>query len=94
MIDKELLEILACPRDHTPLRLADAELLRRLNRLIALRQIKNQAGREVEDQVQDGLVTHDGAALYPIVDDIPVLLVEEAIPLDQLGDKPAKNGRR
>jgi uncharacterized protein YbaR (Trm112 family) len=84
MIDKELLEILVCPQHRTPLLLADDELLGRLNRAIALRQIKNQAGRDVEDRLQGGLVRREGDLLYPIVDDIPVLLIEEAIPLDQL----------
>jgi uncharacterized protein YbaR (Trm112 family) len=84
MIDKELLEILVCPQQRTPLLLADDDLLGRLNRAIALRQIKNQAGRDVEDRLQGGLVRREGDLLYPIVDDIPVLLIEEAIPLDQL----------
>jgi uncharacterized protein YbaR (Trm112 family) len=32
------------------------------------------------------LVREDGTLLYPIVDDIPVLLTEEAIPLEAIGD--------
>jgi uncharacterized protein YbaR (Trm112 family) len=85
MIDKEFAEILRCPQTHTPLRLADEQLLAKLNRAIAAGRIKNQAGRPVEDSIQGGLVRHDGTLLYPIVDDIPVLLAEEAIPLEQIG---------
>ncbi len=33
-----------------------------------------------------------GSGLYPIVDDIPVLLVDEAIVLDQLGGWKGTNG--
>jgi uncharacterized protein YbaR (Trm112 family) len=84
MLDKELLEILVCPQNHTPLRLADHQLLAKLNRAITAGRIKNQAGRAVEDSLQGGLVRQDRTLLYPIVDDIPVLLVEEAIALDQL----------
>ncbi len=85
MLDKEFLEILVCPQNHMPLRLAGAPLLARLNRAIAGGRIANVAGRPVEASLQGGLVRQDRTLLYPIVDDIPVLLAEEAIALDQEG---------
>ena len=85
MIDKELLEILVCPEDHTPLNLADDQLLSRLNQAIAAGQIENRGGETVREPLTGGLIRQDKTLLYPIVDDIPVLLVEEAIPLDQIG---------
>jgi uncharacterized protein YbaR (Trm112 family) len=85
MIDREFVEILKCPQDHSPLHLADDPLMARLNRAIGAGRVKNQAGRPVEDALQGGLVRQDGSVLYPIVDDIPVLLAEEAIPLGQVG---------
>jgi uncharacterized protein YbaR (Trm112 family) len=91
MIDKETLEILVCPKDRTPLHLADSRLMARLNRAVAMGRVKNVAGRPVEDSLQGGLVRHDGTLLYPIVDDIPVLLVEEAIPLEVI-DEPVGAG--
>lgn len=84
MIDKELLEILVCPTDHTPLSLADAALVARVNQAIAAGRVENQGGRRVEQPIAGGLVRRDGTLLYPIVDAIPVLLVDEAIPLGQL----------
>ncbi|MGA2068810.1 MAG: hypothetical protein ABSG86_27830 [Thermoguttaceae bacterium] len=84
MIDKEFVETLVCPQNRTPLRLADAPLVAKLNRAIAAGRIVNRAGRPVEDSFQAALVRQDRAMLYPIVDDIPVLLAEEAIALDQL----------
>jgi uncharacterized protein len=84
MIDKEILSILVCPADHTPLKLADEQLLARLNRAIAAGRIKNQSGGAVEQPLAGGLVRADGALLYPIIDDIPVLLADEAILLGQL----------
>lgn len=84
MIDKQLLEILVCPQDRTPLSLADEQLVAKLNRAIAGGQIKNRAGQPVEKTVQGGLVREDKTLLYPIIDDIPVLLVDDAIALDQL----------
>ena len=87
MIDKNFLDILVCPQDHTPLTLADHALLSKLNRDIAAGRVKNQAGRPVEDPLEAGLVRRDQTLLYPIVDDIPLLLMEEAIPLDQVEQK-------
>jgi len=84
MIDKQLLQILVCPKDHTPLSVADAQLLAKLNSAIAAGKLKNQGGRAVEEPLQGGLLRQDGALLYPILDEIPVLLADEGIALDQL----------
>lgn len=84
MVDEELLRILVCPETHKPLRLADEELLARLNGAIAAGKVANRGGRAVEEPLSAGLVSEDSAAIYPIVDDIPVMIVDEAIPLDQL----------
>jgi len=86
MIDKQLLDILVCPQDHTPLSLADEELVERLNRAVTAEDVKvvNLGGGPVEEPLAGGLVRQDGKILYPIVDDIPVLLVDEAIALEQI----------
>ena len=78
-----LLDLLVCPEDHSPLRLASTELIARLNRAIALGTLKNRAGRTVDGRLDDGLVRADRTLLYPVVDDIPMMLIDEAIPLDQ-----------
>jgi len=85
MIDRQLLEILVCPLDHTPLGVADEDLVARLNRAIAGGRIKNRGGQLVREAVQEGLVRHDRTILYPVIDNIPVLVVDDAIPLDQIG---------
>ena len=84
MIDDRLLESLVCPQDRKPLALADPALLLRLNRAIAAGSVKNHGGRAVEGPVQAALVRKDRTLLYPIIDEIPVLLVDEGIALDQL----------
>lgn len=85
MISKELLDILVCPDDRTPLALADEVLVARLNQLIAAGKLRNNGGEKVERMLEGGLVRADGTAVYPIVDGIPILLVDEAIRL--AGDK-------
>jgi uncharacterized protein YbaR (Trm112 family) len=81
MIDKELLEILACPETKEPVRLAEEALLADLNGRIERGEVKNRAGKVVEKKVDGGLVREDGAYLYPIEDEIPIMLIDEAIPL-------------
>ena len=84
MIDEQLLDILVCPENKTRLRLADEDLVAKLNRAITAGALKNRVGEPVETPLDGGLVREDSTLLYPIVDDIPVLLVDEAIPLDQI----------
>ena len=84
MIDDRLLEILVCPKDRAPLSLADPPSLLRVNRAIAAGRVKNRGGLAVEEPLQAALVRKDRDVLYPIIDEIPVLLVDEGIALDQL----------
>jgi len=55
-LNKELLDILACPKCKGDLELTAPE---------------------------DGLICRACALVYPIREEIPVMLVEEAVPLDQ-----------
>lgn len=84
MVDAELLKILVCPEDKTPVSLADDALLAKLNEAIAEGKVKNRAGDAVEEKADGGLVREDGQYLYLIRDDIPIMLIDEAIPLAQL----------
>ena len=82
VIDKELLEILACPETHQPLREAKAAEVTALNARIEAGEVTNVGGEQVEGAVDGGLVREDGRIVYPIRDNIPVLLVHEGMPLD------------
>lgn len=83
MVDQELLDILVCPEDKTPVKLVDEETLRKINDAIKGGQLKNRAGEAVEESIDGGLLREDGKYLYPIRDDIPIMLIDEAIPMDQ-----------
>lgn len=84
MVDTELLRILVCPEDKTPVRAADAELVGRANAAIEAGALKNRGGEVVDAPIDAGLVREDGAFMYIVRDDIPIMLVDEAIPLAQL----------
>ncbi|MDP7385568.1 MAG: Trm112 family protein [Nitrospinota bacterium] len=64
-IDKELLEILACPVSKKPVELSE-----------------------------DGyfLICRESKLVYRIEDDIPIMLVDEAIPLEEWEKSQAKEG--
>jgi uncharacterized protein YbaR (Trm112 family) len=80
-MDTTLLEILCCPETHQPLTFAGPALLARLNEKVAAGQLRNRAGQAVAEKLDAGLVRSDGQWLYPVRRGIPVMLVEEGIPL-------------
>ena len=83
MIDKELLDILACPENKTPVSMAAQTIIDQLNEQIANGKITNRGGKIVENPLDGGLIREDKKFLYPIDDGIPIMLIDEAISLDQ-----------
>ncbi|MEQ1855418.1 MAG: Trm112 family protein [Longimicrobiales bacterium] len=81
MVDQSLLDILVCPETKQPLRVADVALLERLNATARQGGLTNRGGKAVATPVAAGLVRQDGAVLYPVRDDIPIMLIDESIPL-------------
>jgi uncharacterized protein YbaR (Trm112 family) len=84
MLEDSLLVFLRCPEDHSPVRAADDAILSQLNAAIRAGKLRNQAGQIVRKAVDGGLVRAAGDLLYPVIDQIPVMIHDEAIPLDQL----------
>ena len=84
MVDPELLEILVCPETHQPVRPADAEVLDRLNGAIRSGSVTNKGGDAVSEPIDEGLIREDDKVLYPVREDIPIMLIDEAIQLDAL----------
>ncbi len=84
MLDPELLDILVCPETRAALRMADDDLLKTLNRAVEAGEARNRRGETLADPVTAGLVREDGAVLYPIRDGIPIMLIDEAVPVGNL----------
>jgi len=84
MLSTDFLSLLCCPDDRTPLKQADDELVARLNASIAAGKLKNRGAQTMSKQLDGALVRADGRIAYPIIDEIPVLLIDEGLPLDNI----------
>ena len=75
-IDNELLEILACPLDKEEVKLIPLSDDRRKT----VRDKYREKFRGEEPVVTQGLYSKQADLVYPIVSDIPVMLIDEALP--------------
>jgi uncharacterized protein YbaR (Trm112 family) len=73
-VDSELLEILACPNCKEEVKLVPLSDARRT----AVRDKFREKFRGEEPVVEQGLQCVKCGRIYPIVSDIPVMLIEEA----------------
>jgi len=83
-IEGKLLEILCCPVSKTPLVRLPADKLKKLNAAIAAGEVQYVDGTTVPEALGEGLMTEDGRVVYPVEDDIPMLLEEKGIGTTQL----------
>lgn len=81
----DVLAVLCCPENRSALSPASEAVLNQINVAIRERRLVNHASRVLEHSIDGGLIRADGTLLYPIIDGIPVLLHDDAIPLHQLG---------
>jgi uncharacterized protein YbaR (Trm112 family) len=85
-VDGKLLEILCCPLSKTPLTVLGRQKLDKLNLAINNGDALFVGGEKVTDPLQEGLITEDGKVIYPVQDDIPILLEEKGIGTTQFQD--------
>ncbi|WP_447970166.1 Trm112 family protein [Nitrospira sp. M1] len=81
-IDPGLLAILCCPETKLNVLMADAQLIERVNTAIERGETLNKAGQPVKEKLDGGLIRQDKKILYPIRDQIPIMLIEEGIMLE------------
>ncbi len=85
-IDGKLLEILCCPVSKIPLTQLQSAKLEKLNAAISAGGIKFIDGKPVESPLAEALITEDKKVIYPIEDNIPILLEDKGIGTTQLQD--------
>ena len=79
-ISEQLLEILRCPASKAPLRPLTDDEVGTLNARIEKSEVNYQDGNLVDKPLEEGLITEDGATVYRIDENIPVMLIEMGIP--------------
>ncbi|MEQ9619942.1 MAG: Trm112 family protein [Deltaproteobacteria bacterium] len=85
MINKDLLEIIVCPETRQELVLAEPEVVEKINLLIEKGELLNRSKQKITERIDAGLVQKDDRKyLYPVRDDIPILLKDESISLDEV----------
>jgi uncharacterized protein YbaR (Trm112 family) len=83
MLDKELLEILCCPETKQGVALVGKDVVQKINDGIKAGNIVNRGGATVKEAIEGGLLREDGKYLYPIREDIPIMLVDEALAVEE-----------
>jgi uncharacterized protein YbaR (Trm112 family) len=80
-VDAELLEILVCPKTRGALELVElpAEVRE------SLVEKYREHFRDEEPVVAEGLYCQESLLVYPIVSDIPIMLIDEALPASAIG---------
>lgn len=82
MLDPLLLQLLVCPETKQRLSPLPAERLQKLAALIQEGRVRNRSGALLRGPLSGALLREDGQLAYPVVDDIPVMLSQEAIPCE------------
>ena len=79
MIAQDLLAILCCPESKQDVRLLEPSLVGILNQRIEKRELKTKGGQPATEKIDGGLLRNDETVVYPIRDQIPIMLIEEGI---------------
>jgi len=80
-VDPELLAILVCPKTKGSLELVELPADVRAS----LKERYREHFRDEEPVVEQGLYCAESKLVYPIVSDIPIMLVDEALPASAVG---------
>jgi uncharacterized protein YbaR (Trm112 family) len=83
MVAKDLLDILCCPETKQDLTLIEGEKIETINKKIQSGALKNRGGELVREKIDSGLLREDRKYIYPIREDIPIMLIDEAIAFEE-----------
>ena len=83
MVAKDLLDILCCPETKQDLTLIEGETIEKINQKILAGALKNRGGEFLKEIIDSGLLREDRKYIYPIREDIPIMLIDEAIPFEE-----------
>jgi uncharacterized protein YbaR (Trm112 family) len=83
-MDPKLLDIICCPVFREKLSFVTPKELQVINTAIGSKTIKKLGGSVAKDIVTNALINSSKTLLYPIEDDIPVLLDDAAIELKEI----------
>ena len=85
MISENLLAVIACPETKQDLVVAENDIVQKINHLIENGELLNRSKQKVTETIDGGLIQkEDRKYLYPIRADIPILLMDESIALENI----------
>lgn len=83
MVSKELLDILCCPETKQDVEYTEGDIIKKINEEIKKGNVINRGGESVKEPIDAGLLREDNQFIYPIREDIPIMLIDEGIPFEQ-----------
>jgi uncharacterized protein YbaR (Trm112 family) len=86
--DVKLLEVLACPENLTPVRLARRSEIDGVNRRISAGNQRRWGGAPVTTSIDALLVREDNRIGYEVRNGLPVMLIDQALVLDAAVGQP------
>tara|TARA_B100000212_G_scaffold159785_1_gene120094 strand:- start:194 stop:463 length:270 start_codon:yes stop_codon:yes gene_type:complete len=86
-MNEKILKLICCPSSKKQLKILNEESLANLNQAISAGLIKNNQGKILKDEIEQALITVDYELAYIVRDDIPVLLENESIKMNQLENR-------
>jgi len=83
-MSKQMYQILCCPETKQKVTELDPRIVSKINGLIAGGKMKNVGGKILSERISTALVREDGKIAYPIRNEIPVMLINEGMKVDNL----------
>jgi len=85
MISENLLAVIACPETKQDLVVAENDIVQKINDLIENGELLNGSKQKITETIDGGLIQkEDRKYLYPIRNEIPILLMDESIALENI----------